>query len=302
MIEPIYIVGPTAAGKSDVAAELAVALGGEVVGADAFQVYRGLDLLTAKPSATVLSRAPHHLMGEIPLTESFDVEQYRRLASERMAQIVEQGRVPIVVGGTGLYVRALTHGLATLPPGDESLRAQLATEPLEALQRRLRELDPIAATQVDLKNPRRVIRALEVCLLTGRPFSSFREEWKAKPQHKGVLIHLDRDALRRRIVRRTETMFAAGVVDEVRGVDEISLTASQAIGFVEIRALLAGEIEEVECRERITVQTQQYAKRQMTWFRRGGEWDLVEISEDEAPSTGARRIVSALDRHRQKDA
>jgi tRNA dimethylallyltransferase len=126
----------------------------------------------------------------------------------------------------------------------------------------------VAATQVDLKNPRRVIRALEVCLLTGRPFSSFREEWEAKPRHKGVLLQLERDALRRRIARRTDAMFVAGVVEEVRAVEDISITASQAIGFAEIRRLLAGEIDETECRERITVQTQQYAKRQMTWFRR----------------------------------
>jgi tRNA dimethylallyltransferase len=123
MIEPIYIVGPTAVGKSDVATELAVTLGGEIVGADAFQVYCGLDLLTAKPSAAALSRVPHHLIGEVPLTECFDVEQYRQARVERIAQIEERGRTPIVVGGTGLYVRALTHGLATLPPGDEGLRS-----------------------------------------------------------------------------------------------------------------------------------------------------------------------------------
>ena len=294
MIEPIYIVGPTAVGKSDVAAELAVALQGEIVGADAFQVYRGLDLLTAKPEAAVLSRVPHRLIGEIPLTECFDVEQYRRLATERIAQIAERGKTPIIVGGSGLYVRALTHGLATLPTADEALRTQLASEPLESLQQRLRELDPVAATQVDLHNPRRLIRALEVCLLTGRPFSSYREEWAAAARPRGVLLQLNRADLRERIARRTDRMFAAGVVEEVRGVGEISITARQAIGFAEIRALIAGEISQSECRDRITLRTQQYAKRQMTWFRRGNEWSTIEVGRDEPVSDLADRIRLAL--------
>ena len=293
MPEPFYIVGPTAVGKSEVAAEIAVAIGGEVIGADAFQVYRGLDVLTAKPDSAALKRVPHHLIGEIPLTQSFDVAQYREIASARIAAIANRGRVPVIVGGTGLYVRALTHGLAALPPADEALRAQLGEQPLAALQQQLRELDPAGAVHIDLHNPRRVIRALEVCLLTGRPFSSFRLQ--SKPAHpvRGVLLQRDRNALRERVTRRTEQMFAAGVVEEVRSVTEISPTAEQAIGFLEIRTLLSGKMDEAECRHRITLQTQQYAKRQMTWFRRSSAWQIVNLREETQPAEAVRDLINA---------
>jgi tRNA dimethylallyltransferase len=298
--EPIYIVGPTASGKSDVAAELAETMGGEIIGADAFQVYRGLDLLTAKPDAATLARVPHHLIGVIPFTEAFDVEQYRRLASERIDQIAARGRVPVVVGGTGLYVRALTHGLAELPPADEALRAELEAAPIAELQSRLRQLDPIAAGEIDLQNPRRVVRAIEVCVLTGRPFSSFREHAEPTRALRGVLLQRERASLRLRIEQRTAKMFQAGVVDEVRAVLEgeepLSATARQAIGIVEIEALLAGEIDEAQACARITIRTQQYSKRQMTWFRRDSHWEVLEIDEAETPSGIAARVARSLER------
>lgn len=263
---PIYICGPTAVGKSDIAAEVAARLGGEVVSADAFQVYRGLDLLTAKPDAATLSRAPHHLIGDVPLGEVFDVARYRTLAEARIAEIAARGRVPVIAGGTGLYVRALTHGLAELPCADSALRVRLENQPLEELAAELRRLDPDA--RLDFQNPRRVVRALEVCLLTGRPFSSFREQADPARPVRGVVLVRPREELCARIDRRTERMFAVGVVEEVRAAGEVSTTAAQAIGFREIHALLRGEIDERECIARIQQQTRQYAKRQMTWFRR----------------------------------
>ena len=168
------ILGPTAVGKSDIAAAVAERCGGEIVSADAFQVYAGLDLLTAKPTAEVRARVRHHLVGEIPLTQSWDVAQWLDAARSRIAEIHARGHVAIVAGGTGLYIRALTRGLADLPPASPELRAELEAQPLAELARRLAELDPEGASRIDLKNPRRVVRALEVCLLTQRPFSSFR--------------------------------------------------------------------------------------------------------------------------------
>ena len=294
MLEPIYIVGPTAAGKSEVAAELGAMIRGEIIGADAFQVYRGLDLLTAKPGPAIRTRVPHHLIGEIPLTQNFDVEQYRRLASARIDEIARRGHVPVIVGGTGLYVRALTHGLASLPSGHEKLRAQFASQSFEELQQRLQELDPVGAAQIDLKNPRRVIRALEVCVLTGRPFSSFRSQTAPSAPVRGVLLGLERDVLRQRIVSRTDQMFSAGVIEEVRRVDEISMTAQEAIGFREVQDLIKGEIDELECRRRITIQTQQYAKRQITWFRRSADWHTLKLNKDEPPVATASRVAEAL--------
>ena len=267
---PFFIIaGPTAVGKSDLAVAVAEHCGGEIVGADAFQIYRGLEILTAQPSAELRARVPHHLVGEIPLTQPFDVAQYLHAARQRIAEIRARGRVPIVTGGTGLYLRALTRGLADLPGADARLRAELDAQPLADLQQRLAELDPIAAAQIDLKNPRRVIRALEVCLLTGRPFSSFREQWTATPHGaRGVVLTLDRETLNARIGQRTAAMFANGVIEEVRAAGAAGPTASQTLGFREIRALLDGQLDEAACIAAIRHATRRYAKRQMTWFRR----------------------------------
>jgi tRNA dimethylallyltransferase len=277
---PLFVIaGPTAVGKSALAVAVAERCDGEIVGADAFQVYRGLDLLTAKPPADLLARVPHHLIGEIPLMQSFDVAQYLARAREHIEAIHARGKRPIVVGGTGLYLRALSHGLADLPGADAELRAQLETQPLAELQRQLAELDPIGAEQIDLQNPRRVIRALEVCRLTGRPFSSFREEWeKPAPHVRGVVLTMDRAALHERIERRTKSMFEEGVVEEVRVCGEVGITASQTLGLREIRALLAGEMNETDCRAAIQQSTRQYAKRQMTWFRREQSLAPMEVS------------------------
>ena len=286
---PFFIIaGPTAVGKSDIAVAVAERCGGEIVGADAFQVYRGLDILTAKPSASLRARVPHHLIGEIPLTQSFDVAQYLRAARQRIAEIRARGRVPIVTGGTGLYLRALTRGLADQPGADATLRAQLESQPLADLQRRLADLDPVGAAQLDLKNPRRVIRALEVCLVTGRPFSSFREQWAGPPPGvRGVVLTLDRTVLNARIDRRTETMFTAGVIEEVRAT-AAGTTANQTLGLREIRALLAGQLTRADCLAALQLATRRYAKRQMTWFRRepalkaidlGGISDLHQLAD-----------------------
>ena len=281
MLRPFVIIaGPTAVGKSEIAVAVARACGGEIVGADAFQIYAGLDLLTAKPSAELRSLVPHHLIGEIPLTQAFDVAQYLAAAEQRFAEIHARGRLPIVCGGTGLYLRALTRGLAELPPADAELRTRLEHQPLTELQRRLTELDPVSAAQIDLKNPRRVLRALEVCLLTGKPFSSFREQWTASDIERcGVVLTRDRAELHDRIATRTEAMFADGVIEEVERVSKLGPTAEQVLGLREIRALLAGEMTRAECSAAIQQATRRYAKRQMTWFRREPALEPVNLTE-----------------------
>jgi tRNA dimethylallyltransferase len=273
------IVGPTAVGKSEIAVAVAERCGGEIVGADAFQIYAGLELLTAKPAPELRARVPHHLVAAVPLARRFDVAQYLAAAERCTADISARGRVPIVCGGTGLYVRALTHGLARLPAADAVLRGELEKQPLAELQRRLAGLDPQGATQLDLQNPRRVIRALEVCLLTGRPFSSFREQWmKPGTGVRGVFLTRERADLHARIDRRTESMFAAGVVEEVRAAGELGPTASQMLGLREIRALLAGEMDRAACIAAIQQATRRYAKRQFTWFRRESALTPVNLT------------------------
>jgi tRNA dimethylallyltransferase len=262
--------------------QLAERLGGEIVGADAFQVYAGLPILTAQPSAEERGRVPHHLVGVIPLTQSFDVAQYLVLARATMDEIRARGRVPIIVGGTGLYLRALLRGLADLPPADEALRAELSARPLPELQAELKERDPIGAGFIDLQNPRRVIRALEVCRLTGRPFSSYRREWQqtANPEFRGYVLTRERDELYRRIDARVEAMFREGVEDEVAALGEIGATAGQVLGLREIRERLAGRLTRAECIAAIQQATRRYAKRQLTWFAK--EPALQPIDADAA--------------------
>jgi tRNA dimethylallyltransferase len=172
-----FIVGPTATGKSEIAAEIARQLNAEVINADAFQIYRGLDLLTATPDRATLAKVPHHLLGAVPVTKEMNVESFRVAAVEAIRDIQARGKHAIVAGGSGLYVKALTHGLARLPIANDALREELNQATIEELFDRLRELDSVAAEQIDRKNRRRLIRAVEVCLLTGKPFSAQRREW-----------------------------------------------------------------------------------------------------------------------------
>src|SRR5207253_850612 len=172
MRRAFFIVGPTATGKSELAADVAGEIGAEIVSADAFQIYRGLDLLTAKPDASTLAKAPHHLISTTPLHEEMSAEKFRRAASHAIDEIHSRGKLAIVVGGSGLYIKALTHGLATVPQPDPKLREKLNAMSLDELQAQLIELDPKAARTIDVKNRRRVLRALEICLLTGNPAST----------------------------------------------------------------------------------------------------------------------------------
>jgi tRNA dimethylallyltransferase len=188
MKRAFFIVGPTATGKSEMAAEIAQRLNAEIISADAFQIYRGLDLLTAKPAKTTLARAPHHLLGVVPLSEEMNVEKFRVSALETLRDIQARGKRAIVAGGSGLYVKALTHGLSKLPAADPKLRAQLSQLNLDELRGQLVALDPAAADKIDLKNRRRVTRALEISLLSGRPLSAQRLAWnKMRPAHDDVV-------------------------------------------------------------------------------------------------------------------
>jgi tRNA dimethylallyltransferase len=265
-----FIAGPTAVGKTDVAVAVAEACNGEIVNADAFQVYRGLDIVTAKPSPQSMSRVAHHLVGTVELAESYNVARYLESARGAITSILRRGRLPIIVGGTGLYLRALTRGLSDAPPSSPQLRAELQTTPLPELLVRLEALDPIAAATVDRENPRRVVRALEVVILTGKPFSSFRQEWKEAPPFHGVLLERDRAEQHDRINRRTAAMFEQGVVEEVRAAQRLPMseTARQVIGLRPIEELIAGKLTQAECIAAICQSTRQYAKRQLTWFRR----------------------------------
>jgi tRNA dimethylallyltransferase len=273
-----FIVGPTATGKSELAAEVARRLGAEIVSADAFQIYRGLDLLTAKPDQATLAKAPHHLIGVVPLSEEMNAEKYRAAAEGAIRDIHARGKPAMVVGGSGLYVKTLTHGLAKLPSANLKLREALEHATLEELFRSLSALDPAGAQQIDRQNKRRLVRAVEVCLLSRKPFSAQRTEWNESLPTNGILIYRDRAELYARIDRRVEQMFQAGVVDEVRALKNFGPTAEKTLGLAEIREMLAGEISQSECIARIQQATRRYAKRQLTWFQRQTNFPALNLS------------------------
>jgi tRNA dimethylallyltransferase len=270
---PVYVCGPTAAGKSVCALDLANQLDGEIVNADACQLYQGVGILTAAPGPDDRTRARHHLFGVLDPAEPIDAFRFRELALPVLAEISGRGKTPVVVGGSGLYLKFLTHGPAVLPPADLELRRKLDSRPLDDLLAELRALDPAEAARIDPANRRYVARALEICLLTGRPASQLRDQWqtttaRVQPTLRGVLLCRPRADLHQRIAARTRAMLAGGAVAEVARIPHPAPTLARAIGFREIRSLLAGSIDLAACESLINAATRQYAKRQETWFRR----------------------------------
>ncbi len=289
-----FTVGPTATGKSELAADIAHDLDAEIVSADAFQIYRGLDLLTAKPDSTTLAKAMHHLIGTIPLQEAMNAEKFRRIALRAIAEIHARGKPALIVGGSGLYIKALTHGLASLPVADPKLRAKLNKLSLDQLRAKIIKLDLETAHKIDMKNRRRLVRALEICLLSGKLASAQRTQRNEKvvaaavsaadlplgtaAATPGVFVFRERDELYERINRRVEAMFENGVIEEVRATGAMSETASQMIGLREIRELLGGKMSVLQCIAAIQQATRRYAKRQLTWFRRQTNFEPLNLS------------------------
>jgi len=272
----VVLVGPTAVGKTAVAIQLAQALSGEIVSADSRYLYRGLDIGTAKPTAAERALVPHHLIDVTTPDRSWTLADYQRAAYASIEAILGRGHAPLLVGGTGQYVRAVAEGWQ-VPPGAPmgSLRAELeellASQGVSALADRLRSVDPLSAERVDLRNPRRVIRALEVTLTTGVSFASQRR--KSPPPFAVVWLGLNRPRaeLYARIDARVEAMLAAGLVQEVEGLRRQEygwdLAAMSALGYRQIGAYLRGEIELDEAVRQIKRATRQYVRRQANWFK-----------------------------------
>ena len=303
-----FIVGPTAVGKSAMAAEMAEKLGAEVVNADAFQIYRGLDVLAGKPETRTQLRVPHHLLGSVPLGDVMSAAKFRASALRTLAGIRSRGKDAIVVGGSGLYVKALTHGFDDVPPPDLELRGRLNRLSLDQLVCQLQKTDPKLASRVDLKNRRRITRALEIAFGAKNHSST---EWNGvvavdvgsgqvsaaetagaiggeRPgSESGVLLIRDRDDLYDRINNRVNAMFHQGVEEEVRALTEIGLTAARVLGLRQLQRFIAGEISRDECIAQIQQATRRYAKRQLTWFRHQSNFpqlNLTPFSYQEAVS------------------
>ena len=271
----IVIVGATAVGKSDLAVELALALGGEVINADSMQLYRGMDIGTAKLSLEERRGAPHHLLDiwDVPRTAS--VAEYQHLADEAIADIESRGRVPIVVGGSGLYVRAALGDL-DFPGTDEAIRERLESElgrrGPAPLYERLQAADPVAAAAILPGNGRRIVRALEVIELSGRPFSATMPGYEGGRPAIQLGVQVDRAELDHRIETRVDRMWAAGFESEVRHLAAHGLrdgkTASRALGYQQLLRCLDGQLTSDDARTETARATRRFARRQESWFRR----------------------------------
>ncbi|MFW2383260.1 MAG: tRNA (adenosine(37)-N6)-dimethylallyltransferase MiaA [Acidimicrobiales bacterium] len=269
---PLVIVGPTASGKSGLATQVAQRLGNcQIVSADAMAVYRGMDIGTAKPTKEEQARIPHHLIDVVDPGEDFDMAQFQALAHSALAAIETARDRAILVGGTGLYVRSIVDNFET-PPQFPEEASELDTEPdTSVLYARLSELDPRAAAKMESGNRRRIIRALEVTIGSGRPFSSFGPGVDAYPPTRYVQLGLeiDRDTMDARINERFDRQIAAGFLDEVADLRQpFSRSAGQALGYRELRRHLDGQLTLEEAVEEAKSRTRRFARRQQRWFRR----------------------------------
>jgi tRNA dimethylallyltransferase len=271
----VAVVGPTAAGKSELSLALAHALNGEVVNADSMQLYQGMDIGTAKLTTDEQQGVAHHLLDIWPISRTASVSEYQLLARQAIDQIRSRGRTPILVGGSGLYVRAAIDNLQ-FPGTDADLRASLEQELAvvgpAALHTRLATLDPAAAAAILPGNGRRIVRALEVIELSGRPFSATLPDYEAVYPVVQLGVQMPRAELDQRIILRVRRMWDRGLVDEVRRLVQAGLresrTASRALGYAQVLRLLAGEWTEAEAAEQTILATRRFVRRQESWFRR----------------------------------
>jgi tRNA dimethylallyltransferase len=292
-----------------VALLLAEKLGGEIVSVDSMQVYRGLDIGTAKPSQQERARVRHHLIDAVDLTETFDAEQFVRLACEAVANIQARGHVPILCGGTGMYFKAFLCGLGEAPGANAALRAELEATPIPELLDELAAKDPLTFETIDRENARRVIRAVEVIRVTGKPYSEQRASWpRSAPGRSAtgatelsqLFIGLTRSSadLQRRINVRVEKMFERGLVAETEELLKHGLaenrTAMQALGYRQVAEHLRGLRSLPQTIELVKIRTRQFAKRQMTWFKKYGPSNWINLNSQETPESSACDIIARL--------
>ena len=298
----ITVVGATATGKSDLALDLADRLGGEIINTDSMQFYRGMDIGTAKLPVDERRGIPHHLIDILDVTEEANVQDFQARARAAIADIRERGLRPILVGGSGLYVRAAVDHME-FPGTDPQVRARLEAEVATdrwALHQKLRELDPTAAEKITVNDQRRIARALEVIELTRRPFSAQLPDYQEIEPTVHLGLSMDRAILHERIATRVHLMWEHGWVDEVIRLLDAGLaegkTASRAIGYAQIQRHLAGELTAAEAKEETTIRTRQFARRQDTWFRRDPRIHWIDGSSADPEQNLAAALVALNER------
>src|SRR5688572_23620128 len=296
---PIFIAGPTASGKSAVALLLAERCGGEIISADSMQVYRGMEIGTAKPSASERVRVRHHLVDVAAIDEPFDVARFLDLAQKAESEVRERQRIPIYCGGTGLYFNALISGIGGGPKSNPQMRAELEATSLSELLAELEIHDPETFARIDRSNPRRVVRALEVIRTTGEKFSAQRADWSLRRQ-EGQWFGLERNRpeLVERINTRVDQMFARGLVGETRELLKEGLernrTAMQSLGYRQVIEHLRGERSLDQTIELVKQKTRQFAKRQLTWFRHQLDLNWIRVADGQSDESIATAIANLL--------
>ena len=271
----ITIAGPTAIGKTALAIEVARHYQTEIISADSRQFFKEMSIGTAKPNAQELAEAPHHFVNSHSIHDTFTVGDFEKQAIQKIEELFQKYDVLVMVGGSGLYINAVLYGFDELPKADEELRnqlnQQLAYQGIEPIQKQLKELDPMYYQEVDIQNPQRIIRALEVCISSGKPFSSFRKTESKKRSFNSIIIGLDmeREKLYNRINQRVDLMMQEGLLAEVKSLQEFQhLNALKTVGYSEILNYLNGEWTLDFAIDKIKQNTRNFAKRQLTWFRK----------------------------------
>ena len=298
----VIIAGPTATGKSDSAVELAKRIGGEVISADSVQVYKGLDIGSAKISTAEMQGIPHHLIDVLEPEEPFNIAVFQQMAKEAMKGIYERGNIPIICGGTGFYIQSVLYDIEfSSEDGDHGYRHELEKKTPAELDEMLKEIDPLSCESIHENNIKRVIRALEFYHETGRPISDHNAEQRArKPAYDARFFVLtdERSVLYGRIDRRVDKMIEAGLVDEVRALKERGVprmsTSMQGLGYKEIYSYLSGECTLDEAVYTIKRDSRHFAKRQITWFKR--EPDAIWIDRS-AFADPAKEMINEMQEH-----
>lgn len=308
LLRAVCLTGPTACGKTDLALELANVLPIEIVSVDSAMVYRGMDIGTAKPSPAIRAAVPHHLIDVVDPAEPYSAGRFLKDATGAIEDVVERGKLPLLVGGTLLYLRALNQGLARLPKADVSIRRDLdqeaATEGWPAMHRRLKSVDPQAAARIAPTDRQRIQRALEVYMLTGQPISELQREAREAPRPDISIIALIPDSRERLgvvIASRFDAMVKAGFVSEVESLKaredlNADTPSMRAVGYRQVWAYLAGRYDWETAREKAVVATRQLAKRQMTWLRSETDIERLEAFSQELPKRVLESVRSGFGR------
>ena len=299
----VFLMGPTAIGKTETAICLAKKINAEIISCDSMQIYKGMDIITSKPSAVLRRNVNHHLIDVIAPTKEYNVSMYRRDALKKIKEVIKKGRIPLLAGGTGLYMSILIDGIFTLEQKNKSIREGLyrlaESRGNQYLHKRLQNIDPEAALKIHPNDTRRIVRALEVFKNTGKPISFLQKQRKGLDQEYDVKIfclNMPREKLYKIIDGRVDKMFARGIVSEAKKLlkSRLGKTASSAIGLRELKGYFDGLYDLEEVKHLIKRNTRLYAKRQLTWFRKDKRINWINISDKEEPKEVAERLWKEL--------